>query len=311
MFGFVGFVNGVFKLTSASIIYFVNNGSFNMFGIIGYSYGNSSQLIDINIQTEINNNQGYCVGALAGKLKSNQIKLEQINIHNSYISGCHLVGLVVAYLIGGEVYQVTSTSSQVYCVSQTTYSLRGAYVGIIGETVVQLNIQMCIVLNISINSYSNQWWAISGGIVGDTHSSPVIMLKTSVQHSQISASGPVSISVSSGGLVGYIYNSTLLLQNVQVSNSNISGSNFISLVMCGGFFAVFRNMTTQINNCVIFSIQFSTQGQNVIVGILIGTDESLKQPFTTNNVISTGNNTLNEIYITNCDNIVSLTLSGC
>ncbi|CAL6005276.1 Hypothetical_protein [Hexamita inflata] len=311
MFGLIGFVYGSLQLNSAQIYVNINNGLFNYFGIIGYAYGSSTQMINVNIQTQILNNQGYCVGTLAGSLKSGSIKLQLIDIVNSYVSGCHLIGLAVALLYSGTVSQVTSTSSQVYCLSLSNSSWRGAYVGIIGESFQKLEIQMFIVFNISIESYSNQNWAISGGIVGDTHSSPTIIQKSSVQMSQISAQGPVVTSISSGGLVGYIYDSSIIVSNVQVQNTNISGSSQTTIILCGGFFSAIRNQTTTIYNSTIYSIIIKTEGQNIVVGVLIGTDRSLIQPLITNNVYSSGQNVINEILIENCENIEYLTLSGC
>ncbi|CAL6074236.1 Hypothetical_protein [Hexamita inflata] len=195
-----GWFNGNIQISVLTSQYQLNEGIFNNVGTFGLINGTSSSYNNIIVQTQIQNNSGLCVGALAGVIYSNLWKAQNISVDLSYITGNRLLGLLASSTTTGLVFECHFASSFIYA-NQQDQTFQGGIIGNIqSNEQIQLVIILCQVTNLSLLSNNNFTWSISGGLVGVTHANPAQITQTTVKDLDIQSYGEVRDYVSSASL---------------------------------------------------------------------------------------------------------------
>ncbi|CAL6003636.1 Hypothetical_protein [Hexamita inflata] len=255
----------------------------------------------------LTNQTGPTMGAFLGQLQA-MSKISNITISNSRIASSTRAGLISAYVVTSQitVNNVYISSSQMFSLSIVDSALSGS---IFADLYGQININTCIIIDISIYSQADTSWAISGGALGDTHTSPLIMNQIIVNQSIIQAFGSQVKSVSAGGLLGYVYSASVQIRNTNVNIVDISGFSNSTLVACSGLISAISNTILSIIETKINSINILAQGTYTQTGILLSNNGA--SSFTVNIVSTEGINKINLIIVTNCAIVINQSQSGC
>ncbi|CAL6058120.1 Conserved_hypothetical protein [Hexamita inflata] len=306
MFGVIGYHSGGFQLNQLSAEYIMNQGIYNVFGLLGFVNGTSANLINMLVSVQTGQNKGVQAAAVASILGADTQYIQNISVYNSYITAQSLVGLVASCIYQGNVQQINVMSSYICAASLNYSALAGS---IFGETVDTIQLQTSIVNNITVASYSTQTWAISGGVIADTHENPTILKQVSVQESVLQASGPVTKAVSASGLIAFLYNATIQISNTHVKNMNMTVDSATNSIFCSGFLASISNTTITITSSKVQTIQINIWGTQQFSGIILSNPGDNK--FFPTSVFSEGYNTINGNVILNCPLITNQSQRGC
>ncbi|CAL6109788.1 Conserved_hypothetical protein [Hexamita inflata] len=306
MFGVIGYHSGDFQLNQLSAEYIMNYGIYSVFGLLGFVNGTSANLINMLVSVQTGQNKGVQAAAVASILGADTQYIQNISVYNSYITAQSLVGLVASCIYQGNVQQINVVSSYICAASLNYSALAGS---IFGETVDTIQLQTSIVNNITVASYSTQTWAISGGVIADTHENPTILKQVSVQESVLQASGPVTKAVSASGLIAFLYNATIQISNTHVKNMNMTVDSATNSIFCSGFLASISNTTITITSSKVQTIQINIWGTQQFSGIILSNPGDNK--FFPTSVFSEGYNTINGNVILNCPLITNQSQRGC
>ncbi|CAL6112111.1 Conserved_hypothetical protein [Hexamita inflata] len=306
MFGVIGYHSGDFQLNQLSAEYIMNYGIYSVFGLLGFVNGTSANLINMLVSVQTGQNKGVQAAAVASILGADTQYIQNISVYNSYITAQSLVGLVASCIYQGNVQQINVVSSYICAASLNYSALAGS---IFGETVDTIQLQTSIVNNITVASYSTQTWAISGGVIADTHENPTILKQVSVQESVLQASGPVTKAVSASGLIAFLYNATIQISNTHVKNMNMTVDSATNSIFCSGFLASISNTTITITSSKVQTIQINIWGTQQFSGIILSNPGDNK--FFPTSVFSEGYNTINGNVIQNCPLITNQSQRGC
>ncbi|CAL6037188.1 Conserved_hypothetical protein [Hexamita inflata] len=315
MFGLLGYINGNLQVNILDAEYYIQQGVYNVVGIIGLVNGSSMNALNVIIQIQTSKNQtGQYFGGFSCFLQATQQSISNITINNSIITATTLIGLVAAACQKLTIQNAYISSSYIYCKSNdaitTVPEPASAYSGgMIAETWNQLTIYISIIQNITMYSYAASQWAISGGIVGDSHANTVSISQTNVKESIIQAFGSLVKSVSASALDGFLYNATILIQNAYVDNIKFSVSSNAVPVSCSGFMSSMSNVSVTINNSQVTSIVMLAYAPYVSTGIIQSNNGA--STFIVSDVQTNGVNIINNVIIQNCASVVSQSQSGC
>ncbi|CAL6095752.1 Hypothetical_protein [Hexamita inflata] len=256
-YGIMGHINGNLNICSISVNYCLQQSIFSIVGVVGYVDGVSINFIDSQIQFQmVLNNVGDYIGVLLGIANSNNQNIINTTINNSSIVSQSFVGLVSAYsrnTCNIKQIQITSSRANSIC-QQITGTITGTFAGgMLGQIFGQITIIQCSLFNISISSLSVNKWAVSSGLIGDSHNSPVVLQQTIVKQIVVDASGPTNNSVGSSATIAFSYDSTIQIDNLQLIGINISVQSNTTNTYSGAVLAVNKNQqqetTIQLNNC--------------------------------------------------------------
>ncbi|CAL6095942.1 Hypothetical_protein [Hexamita inflata] len=175
----------------------------------------------------------------------------------------------------------------------------------------------CIIYGTSLYSYHNHNWSLAGGIIGDSHITPLSIQQTIVNKSDIQAYGPVTKVVAASGLVSLLYNqNNICLSNINVCNSYLKASSNISQYSsCSGVFSHVVEIDAQssvslsLNNTILSNITLIVNGRTIISGIILSNNKILE--FFATQVSTDGNNTINSVVVPNCASIINPSQRGC
>ncbi|CAL5970262.1 Hypothetical_protein [Hexamita inflata] len=306
-FGMIGQVNGILLISmiSSQYQYQLKNSFINMVGMMGIVCGITSNFANIEIQTIIKQNQGQSIGAVAGCINSSLWQAQNITVKNSYLTGNFNLGLFASQTSIGSIITSSFSSSNIIS-SNLTYSLQG---GMIADTQGNIQVQLCVVNNLTIFSNNSFAWSVSGGLIGDTHTFTTNIQQTIVTSSNIECYGSVTSSASSGGLIAWIYDSILQIANVQILNMYLNAQSQTGRVFVGGLIAFNGGVNCTIYNTKIYDIQIVILGTSIYSGVIFSCAYSTV--FVFSQTYTDGINTINGVYITNCKNVVNLTQTGC
>ncbi|CAL6057184.1 Hypothetical_protein [Hexamita inflata] len=312
MFGLIGWFNGNLQISVLSSQYQLNDGIFINVGTFGLINGTSSSYNNIIVQTQIQNNSGLCVGALAGVIYSNLWKAQNISVDLSYITGNRLLGLLASSTTTGSVFECHFASSFIYA-NQQDQTFQGGIIGSIqSNEQIQLVIILCQVTNLSLLSNNNFTWSISGGLVGDTHANPAQITQTTVKDLDIQSYGEVRDYVSSASLIACVYDSVTSITDVYIKNISVIASSSTKTAYSAGIISSVRNQKINVTNTQIVSIQIVVQGNIMYSGILFGNSGgSANSIFNISLTKTSGVNTINGTSIANCADVITYQLSGC
>ncbi|CAL6018111.1 Hypothetical_protein [Hexamita inflata] len=308
-FGIIGYINGILLINSISTELYILQGTYSNVGIFGIISGLQINALNINIQIQTFINQtGLNLGAFSGQLLALQQTISNITISNSRIAASASVGLVAAFISSKTtvVNNVYISSSQLFCQSIAESSLSGS---VIADIYGQAQIYTCIIQNVSLYSYAENLWAISGGVIGDSHIYPIIMQQIIVRQSLIQAEGSLTQTVASSGLLAFLYSASVQIQNATVKNINVSGFSNATLVACSGIISQISNTTVSISNTILNSLNIIVKGIYEQTGIILGSSGA--SSFIVNNVSTEGINMINQLVIQNCVIVVNQSQSGC
>ncbi|CAL6014852.1 Hypothetical_protein [Hexamita inflata] len=308
----IGCVSGTLVINQLTSIQSYLSGIFHQTGsVIGYVQGMSSNFLNILIQMELDNNQGYYTGALTGFLYSELQTVHNIKIQQTVITGKVQAGLIACQLKKIYLSQLIIMSSQVNTFSSTdpqSFSFSGS---ITGQTSDEVSIFQCYIQNITITSQSfTSKWAISGGLIGDTHEFATSIKSVKIISADIQAFGSATNTISSGGLIAFLYDSNISISDIQVMDSNLTAFNNNSVIQCAGFLASLNNNNNiSIQNSSITTVRVSGAGSNSYLGIVLSI--SANYSFSFSNVSITGTNSINGAVIANCPNVIAPSINGC
>ncbi|CAL6071853.1 Hypothetical_protein [Hexamita inflata] len=311
MSGMLGYINGKLSINSMSAQYFIMQGVYSIFGIIGYVNGSSIDAINIYIQMQTENNQtGQYYGAFSGFLCADLQLISNLTIENSIITASACVGLVAVITSQISIQNIRISSSQMFSTS-TSASISAFSGSIFAETQGQISIQCSTIHNMSIYSYAVNMWAISSGVIGDSHTSPITIQQTKVSQSTVQAFGSQIRCVTGSALLGFLYNASVQLQNTYVNNINLSTSSSIVDVYCSGYMSAIFNTSIKIINSKVTSITILASGARTQIGIIISNNDALNT-LVLNGVSTEGTNMINLSVIGNCAQVINTySQSGC
>ncbi|CAL5999026.1 Hypothetical_protein [Hexamita inflata] len=307
-FGMIGYANGILEINKVNSIQSYLSGKFLEIGsILGYVDGILSNFLNIKLQIDIENNQGYYTGALAGTLYSDFQTIQNITILQSVITGEEQNGLITSTSKKLNIYQLIILSSTVNTKNKSD-SFSGS---IAGQTFDEVSILQCYLYNISIVSQSlGGRWAISGGLLGDTHDFSTSILNVKIHIADIQAFGSTSSIISSGGIIACQYSSNITISNVQIQDSNLSAYNDKFDILCAGFLSSVGSNNISIQNSQLTTVRVSgNQAISSQFGII--TSNVAGSTFSFSNVTTTGTNSINGAVIANCPNVIAPSQSGC
>ncbi|CAL6085102.1 Hypothetical_protein [Hexamita inflata] len=321
-YGIMGQIHGNLNVSSLSVNYYLQQSIFSIVGVIGYVDGVSLNFINSQIQFQmISNDFGDYIGVLLGIVNSNNQNIINTTINNSSIVSQSIIGLVSAYSRNTcNIKQIQITSSKASSICQLIAgSKTGTFAGgMLGQIFGQITITQCSIYNISISSLSINEWAVSSGLIGDSHNSPVVLQQTVVKLIIVDASGPTNNSVGSSATIAFSYDSTIQIDNLQLININISVQSNTTNTYSGAILAVNKDQqhnTTillSVNNTKLIDIQIKcVSAQTAYYGIIFGVDGTGVKYISISNVVSLGLNKVNDITITNCGNILVQSVTGC
>ncbi|CAL6102164.1 Hypothetical_protein [Hexamita inflata] len=329
MFGLIGLSYGALHIETLSTIYQLYNSTYyNYVGVFGYVNGTSSDFTNVLIQLSIGQQQvGQCVGALAGALHALIQNIQSLTIQNSYITSSTRVGFVASICSNININMVSIRDSTINCshniLSSSNSAISGSVFGQVLDQNSQRNnqlfvkIQSCIIQSITIYCFHNLTWSLAGGLIGDSHITPLSIQYTIVNKSDVEAYGPVTNVVASSGLVSFLYNQTKIeLFNIKVSNSNIKASSDTSQSQsCSGIFSHVMystdvsSITLYLSNSIVTNISIKITGPTTISGIILTNNKILQ--FTANQVSTEGINLINSVVVLNCVSIINQAQNGC
>ncbi|CAL5999032.1 Hypothetical_protein [Hexamita inflata] len=251
----IGYANGILEINKVNSIQSYLSGKFLEIGsILGYVDGILSNFLNIKLQIDIENNQGYYTGALAGTLYSDFQTIQNITILQSVITGEEQNGLITSTSKKLNIYQLIILSSTVNTKNKSD-SFSGS---IAGQTFDEVSILQCYLYNISIVSQSlGGRWAISGGLLGDTHDFSTSILNVKIHIADIQAFGSTSSIISSGGIIACQYSSNITISNVQIQDSNLSAYNDKFDILCAGFLSSVGSNNISIQNSQLTTVRVS------------------------------------------------------
>ncbi|CAL6095746.1 Hypothetical_protein [Hexamita inflata] len=314
-FGMIGFANGDLTLNMICAQLFISQGTFYTVAIVGSVNGQISDFENIIIESRFEDSKIDCGSALVSLLHTTTYFVKNISISNSSINVIKLVGVLIASTTtsNGTIQLIQLKSSTVTITNKIQYTEQTKNVasfggGLLGDSWGNLYISTCILINIELQVYSENTWAISGGIIGDSHNYPASIVQSLVQSSNVSASGKVKSCVTSGGIIGYQYDSAVNISDVKVESTNISAISPTALTYSAGLISFYRNQTIIIENSSVYAVQInisSKQNSGTMISANVGPLQAL-------NVRSEGVNTINGEVISNCPNwSVIWSQSGC
>ncbi|CAL5982017.1 Hypothetical_protein [Hexamita inflata] len=329
MFGLIGFSSGTLYIESLQAIYQLYNSTYyNYVGVFGYVNGTSSDFTNVILQFVISQQQaGLYVGVLAGVLLAFVQNIESITIENSFITSSYSAGLIASICSNINLNMVNIRDSTINCssniLSTSTWSVSGSLIGQVLDQIFQRNNQMhvqilqCIIQSMSIYTYHNITWSLAGGLIGDSHTTPLFIQFTIVNKSDIQASGPVTNVVTASGLVSYLYcQNQINFTNIKVCNTNLRAISTTSQSQsCSGIFSHvvystdISQITLYLSNSVITSVSLFVTGSSTLSGIILNNNKILY--FTANQVSTEGINTINGAALLNCANIINQSQNGC
>ncbi|CAL6047683.1 Hypothetical_protein [Hexamita inflata] len=313
LFGVIGYGNGVIEMSNAAIIYNQTNGTQNIAGVAGCINGTSAHFINVDLRFQISiNNSGNYMGALTCMLTSDIWQVVNMSVFNSSVSAKVLTGLIASYASAGFLLNLNIQSSALNSsgVYQNTYALSGSIIGdSTGKSANIFTVIQCVVSNISVFAFSSGQWTISGGLMGNTHDSDVLIQQTILTVSNISTLSSASDSVSSGGIIAWAQQAKIVLNSVQVENVKLQAENTNFGAYCGGFLAGIGNLTVQIKDSSISSLKVFVSWPKIFWGMALSNRDA--DVYDVVNVRSEGINTLNGVIVDNCANIVNQEDKGC
>ncbi|CAL6056257.1 Hypothetical_protein [Hexamita inflata] len=333
MFGLVGLSCGTIHIDTLSTIYTLYNSTqYNYVGVFGYISGPSSDFTNTNIQIHITQQQvSQYVGALSGVLLALIQNILDLTIYNSCITSSYSAGLVTALSSNINVNQIYIHDSSINCsqniLNTSDWAVSGSIIGKLLDQNYQeskynhVKLQQCIIQSVKIQVFHNKFWSLAGGLIGDSHITPLSIQQTIVNSSDIQASGPVSNVVTASGLVSYMYMQSMYqLSNIMMSNTNLkASSNTSESQSCSGLFShvvhindvltFTSSVTVYLNNTIITNISISVIGASNLSGIILCNNKNLQ--FIANQVSTEGINTINGVTIQNCASVVNQSQSGC
>ncbi|CAL6106755.1 Hypothetical_protein [Hexamita inflata] len=308
-FGMIGQVYGILLISmiSSQYHYQLIQSLVNMVGMIGIISGITSNMINIDSQMTIKQNQGQSVGVVSGCIVSNSWSAQNITVKNSYLTGNFNLGLFTTRTSQGSIISSSFSSSYLNS-SNLTYSIQG---GMIAETLSNIFVQQCIINNITMFSNNTFGWSISGGLIGDAHNFNTIIQQTAVKSSDIQSYGLVTSSASSGGLVAWIYNTILLISDVQITNIILKAQSYTGSVFVASMISFNTCLDINVVRTQIKQIQIVIKGTQIYSGIIFAVGSAGSTIFTFSQTNTEGSNTINGAQITNCENVVFLSETGC
>ncbi|CAL5995108.1 Hypothetical_protein [Hexamita inflata] len=282
----------------------ISQGIFSNVGFVGFVNGTSTSLNNIFVKIQIQANHGLYIGAITGGIYSNLWQAQNITVNESVITGNGLLGLFSPSTQTGTIIQSSFYSSDILADNQD-FTFQG---GLIGDTQNSLIVQQCVVSDLSIFSNNTYGWSISAGIIGDTHEYSTLIKQTIVKTSRVQSYGAVQHFVSSAGVIACVYNSITTIQDLQVSNLNLTSSSSINS-LCAGLVSKIVNQTIITTNSQISSIQIFGYGMPLDVGIVFCYNS--QTIYNISNTQTYGANSINNVPITNCANVITYSQSGC
>ncbi|CAL5990842.1 Hypothetical_protein [Hexamita inflata] len=117
----------------------------------------------------------------------------------------------------------------------------------------------------------------------------------------------------------YVYNSNVDISNIQVINNKITASNSNSInqqfTSCSSIFSQVTQITQKsflvlsLKNAKVSNMNLYVNGSLMVSGVIFANNQTLQ--FIVNYVSTEGINTINDIIIANCGNVVSQFQNGC
>ncbi|CAL6029749.1 Hypothetical_protein [Hexamita inflata] len=306
-FGMIGSINSTLIINQLTSTQSYQSGIQHQTGsIIGYANGISSNYMNIKLQIFFDNNQGSYTGALAGSLQAQIQLIQNITIEQSIITGTIQTGIITSTLRKLVLSQLSICSSTVF-----TYTGFNSFSGsIAGQTSDVVTLQQCFIYNLSIVSKSlNYSWAISGGLIGDTHEFTTNVQQVKIISTAIKAFGSTSGVISSSGLIAFQYSSTITISDVQVQDTNVSAYNNNFSIYSAGFLSAVANNTVSITNSQLTTVRINGSGTSSYLGVAVTILGS--STFSFQNVTTTGTNQINGATIANCPNVIAPSQNGC
>ncbi|CAL6037186.1 Conserved_hypothetical protein [Hexamita inflata] len=306
-FGLIGQINGILLISMISSKYQfqLQQSQVSVAGIVGYITGSNSTMRNINAQTTIKQNQGTSIGVVAGVISTSTWLAQNISVKNSFITGNYNLALFATQTSSGSILQ-SSVSASYLVADSIAYTLQG---GMIAETCSTILVQQCTVNSVTLFSNNSFDWSISAGLIGDTHDFKTTVQQTVVASSNISSCGSVTQSASSGGLIAWIYESILQISSVQIQDVYLKAQSNTGSVFAAGLISFNKNQNITISNTNVQQIRIVISGTSISSGIVFGSPGSAVFSFSNTN--TEWMNTINGAQITNCDNVVNLSQTGC
>ncbi|CAL6116090.1 Hypothetical_protein [Hexamita inflata] len=325
MFGIIGSSNGVLKISALSAIYqLFNSTNYNYVGIFGYVQGNYAEFDNINIQISIQQQQiSQFVGALIGASYALIQKVDSTIIENTNISSSYCVGLVTSTSSNIDINMLNIVNSTLNSFSDIagsyTWAVSGGIIGMArryGYNYNQISIKQCVIYNQSVYSQHLADIALSGGLIGDSFATKILIQQVIINKSLIQALGPVTYIAAASGLISYTFNASIDIQNALVLSNKISVLSSIGQAQtCAGLVG---NVLDNGANSSLFLTIIDSKVQSVI---LLATGSTLFTGviLTSNRVVqliaqfvsTEGVNTINGVVIANCAYVVSQSQNGC
>ncbi|CAL5999152.1 Hypothetical_protein [Hexamita inflata] len=328
MFGLVGLSCGTIHVETLLVLYQVYNSTFlNYFGAFGLVNESSSEFTNVIIQLQIDKQQvSEYVGTLAGVLVAYIQSIQSLTIENSQIKSSYVAGFVASICSNINANMINIRSSTINCsyniLSPSVLAVSGSLIGhvldnnFLRSNIINIDVRQCIIFNTSIYSQHNVTWSLAGGLIGDSHITPLTIQRIIVNKSDIQASGPVTNVVTASGLVSFFYNqNNINFSNVKVCNSNINASsNTSESTSCSGIFSHVietsgdSQIQVYLSNSIVTNISILVNGR-ILSGVILTNNKILQ--FQASQVSTEGTNTINGVTIQNCASIINMSQSGC
>ncbi|CAL6043291.1 Hypothetical_protein [Hexamita inflata] len=329
MFGLIGLSYGILHIDALKAIYTLYNSTYyNYIGIFGFVNGSSSEFTNVVIQFFIGQQQvSQYVGALAGVLVAQIQNIHSITIQNSFITSSFNAGFIASIGSNININMVNLHDSSINCsynvLSPSIQTICGGIIGQVRDQInlinnqIRIQIMQCIIYSIQINTYHVITWSLAGGLIGDSHITPLSIQQTIVNKSDIYAYGPVTNGVTASGLISFMYNqNNIEFSNINLCNSNLRvSSNTSQFQSCSGLFShvlqtqFYSNMTLILSNSIVTNISLSVNGFATLSGVIFTNNRILQ--FSASQVSTEGTNTINGVTIQNCASVINTSQSGC
>ncbi|CAL5990841.1 Hypothetical_protein [Hexamita inflata] len=156
------------------------------------------------------------IGALAGILYGIEQRIQNIKIYNSNISSSYTAGFIASICSSLTIQMLMITDSSINCSysvrSSSSWVVSGSIVGQIlrqgsnqGSNQDIVKLQQCVIQKIQIYAYHKNWCSLSGGFIGDSHTTPLSITQSILNQSNISAYSQVNYVTSASGILSYSY----------------------------------------------------------------------------------------------------------
>ncbi|CAL5971246.1 Hypothetical_protein [Hexamita inflata] len=223
-----------------------------------------------------------------------------VNIHDSFINCSDNTQSTSVWAVSGS---VIGQSQKIYDSG-------------LNQNILKIQIQQCIIYNNQLFSTHKEDFSISGGLIGDSHTSPLIISQIIVNKSIVQAKGEVLHVVSSSGLIAYMYCSKAEISEVQIINNKFIATSLTSYAQSSS--SIFSHVLSiksvssiniKISNSLVSNITLSIYGPSAYSGIIQCNNRLLELSF--NSVSTSGKNIIDDVIITNCQNVISQQQNGC